>query len=188
MRSFLTKVAGACRQASLSRRGLFQGLAGFAAARIFSSAFWGRQPRRSGPALRLYALALRAAGAASISLALGLAGLTVFIPAYRRLGDASTPLKIAAFCFGSAFAALFARLAGGSYSEAAVASAPEDPSAILAGSGARDALSLGADIFDSAAAGNLAAMALAPPAATPARRRSWLRSCCFPPICSGLPS
>jgi len=140
----------------------FQGLAGFAAARIF---FIGvlrtaAAAKRSGAAA--FTLALRAAGAASIvTLALSLAGLAVLFLLTGGWGDArNAPLKIAAFCFGSAFAALFARLSGGSYSEAAGAAVPGDPSAVLAGNGARDALSLGADIFDSAAAGNLAAMAL----------------------------
>lgn len=142
----------------------FQGLAGFAAARFFFGAVLrtAAAAKRSGAAA--FTLALRAAGAASvITLALGLAGLAALFLLSGGWGDArNAPLKIAAFCFGSAFAALFFRLAGGSYSEAVRVSggaAPEAP-AVPAGSGARDALGLGAEIFDSAAAGNLAAMAL----------------------------
>jgi K(+)-stimulated pyrophosphate-energized sodium pump len=156
--------AGAVQAGFAFLAGVFsQGLAGFAAARIF---FIGvlrtaAAAKRSGAAA--FTLALRAAGAASIiTLAFSLTGLAALFLLTGGWGDVrSAPLKIAAFCFGSAFAALFARLAGGSSLEAARASAVGSPdSAVLAGSGARDALSLGADIFDSAAAGNLAAMAL----------------------------
>ncbi len=141
----------------------FQGLAGFAAAGIFFSAVLrtAAAAKRSGAAA--FTLALRAAGAASITtLAFSLTGLAALFLLTGGWSDArSAPLKIAAFCFGSAFAALFVRPTGGSSSKAACASVVAAPDrTVLAGSGARDALSLGADIFDSAAAGNLAAMAL----------------------------
>ncbi|MEI7530120.1 MAG: sodium/proton-translocating pyrophosphatase, partial [Elusimicrobiota bacterium] len=143
----------------------FQGLPGFAAARIFFSGVLktAAAAKRSGAAA--FTLALRAAGAlSSITLASSLAGLAALFLLTGGWGDPrNVPMKIAAFCFGSAFAALFFRLAGGAYSEAAGTSAAavtEDPSPVIAGNGARDSLSLGADIFDSASAVNLAAMAL----------------------------
>ncbi|OGS07393.1 MAG: hypothetical protein A2270_00280 [Elusimicrobia bacterium RIFOXYA12_FULL_51_18] len=144
---------------------LFQALAGFAAARIFfrSALKTAAAVKRSGA--EAFTLALWSAGASAvITLALSLAGVTaLFLLVGGWDAARNAPLKIAGFCFGSVFAALFSRLAGGLYSEAACAldsAVPENAGAVLAGNSARNAVNLGADIFDSAAAENLAAMAL----------------------------
>lgn len=128
---------------------LFQALAGLAAARLFFSAALrtAAAVRRSGD--EAFTLAVRASGASAIvTLALSLGGVAVVLLLSGGRGDMlNAPLKIAGFCLGSAFAALFLRLSGGA-------------AAATAGNGAMGSLSLGADLFDSASAENVAAMAL----------------------------
>lgn len=136
----------------------FQTLAGFAAARIFFGCALRTAAAAKISAAGSFTLGLRVSGASAIiTLALDLAGMgAVFLLVGGWDDPGSAPLKIAAFCFGSAFSALFARLAGGSYMEAAYAPG----GAALAGHGAMNSVNLGADIFDSAATGTLAATIL----------------------------
>ncbi len=135
----------------------FHAAAAFVCSRILAGCILRTAAAANRSASEVFTLAIRMAGASSIlTLAFSLAGVAGLFMLTGGWNDArGAVMKISAFCFGSAFTALFLRLSGGLWSGA--------PAATGAGP-FRDrvlgAALTGSAAFDSAAAENISAMIL----------------------------